>query len=211
MWQKYSLRGFSVLLRCAQPQNIFFALIHMYLCTCSKHTVPFKLPVNVDFIQAVKVTKSTVPLKCKLKVSTRFSILDSRSSKISRIKNLVSRLKFRVRFSRFENQVSRIEFRGTWSIFQGSWTEISRKWFNLQKLNNSDEQNNWHVALFVQTLCWMLMYAIFFMLCIFYNAYLHWSWWQQTSLASICIYNVSCQSEWLFCATSTRSESVNKC
>ena len=137
MWQKYSLRGFSVLLRCAQPQNIFFALIHMYLCTCSKHTVPFKLPVNVDFIQAVKVTKSTVPLKCKLKVSTRFSILDSRSSKFSRIKNLVLRLKFRVRFSRFENQVSRIEFRGTWSIFRGSWTEISRKWFNLQKQNNS--------------------------------------------------------------------------
>ena len=39
-------------------------------------------------------------------------------------------------------------------------------------------------------------------------AYLHWSWWQQTSLASKCIYNVSCQNERLFCATTTWSKCV---
>ena len=86
----------------------------MYLCTCSKHTVPFKLLVNLDFIQAVKVTKSTVPLECKLIVSTRFSILDSRSSKFSRIKNRVSRLEFRVsifevREPSFKDRVSSFE------------------------------------------------------------------------------------------------------
>ena len=29
-------------------------------------------------------------------------------------------------------------------------------------------------------------------------AYLHWIWSQQTSLASKCVYNVSCWNEWLF-------------
>ena len=45
---------------------------------------------------------STVPLKCKLTVSTRNSILKV-------FENQVSRLEFR--FSRFENRISRIEFR----------------------------------------------------------------------------------------------------
>ena len=88
---------------------------------------------------------------------------------------------------------------------------ILRKWFNSRKQNNSDEQNSWYVALFAQTCCWM--YANIFSCCAFCTrhmqfAYLHWSWWQQTRLASVCIYNVSCWREWLFCPTSTRSKCV---
>ena len=123
----------------------------------------------------------TVPFKCKLTFSTRNSILEV-----------------------FENQESRLEFRDTRRIIRGSWTENLRKRFHSRKQNNSNEQNNWCVALFVQTRCWM--YANIFFCCAFSTrhsqfAYLHWSWWQQTSLASKCVYNVSCRNEWLFCAT----------
>ena len=55
--------------------------------------------------QAAKCAKQhTVPVKCKLTVSTRNSILDSRCFRESRIENQVSRLEFRV---------SSFEFRDT--------------------------------------------------------------------------------------------------
>ena len=146
-------------------------------------------------------SSSTVPFKCKLTVSTRNSILDPRSFWESRIKFRGSSFEFQ--FSRFENQVLRIEFRDARRIFQGSRTEISRKRFNSRKQNNSDEQNNWRAALFAETRCWM--YANIFSCCAFstrhmWFAYLPRSWWQQTSLASKCIYNVSCRNERLLFA-----------
>ena len=61
------------------------------------------------------------------------------------------------------------------------------------------------------TRCWM--YANIFSCCTFSTrhmrfAYLHWSWWQQTSLASKCFYNVSAETTNFFCATTTRSKCV---
>ena len=105
------------------------------------------------------------------------SRLDTRFSKFSRIE---------VREPSFED---RFEFRDTLRIFRGSRTQ-----------NNSNEQNSRRAALFLQTCCWM--YANIFSCCAISTrhtrfAYLHWSWWQQ-SLASKCVYNVSCQSECLF-------------
>ena len=129
------------------------------------------------------------------------SRLETRSSILEVFENRESSFEFR--FSRFENQVSRIEFRDTRGIFRRSRTEISRKRFNSRKQNNSDEQNNWRAALFAETRCWM--YANIFSCCAFSTrhmrfAYLHWSWWQQTSLASKCVYNVSCRNERLLFA-----------
>ena len=66
----------------------------------------------------------TVPLKCKLTVSTRNSILDPRSFGESRIEFRGSSFEFR--FSRFENQVSRIEFR------------VSRHSKNFSRISNRD-------------------------------------------------------------------------
>ena len=114
----------------------------------------------------------TVQFKCKLTVPTRNSSFGFRGS----------RTKFRG--SSFETR----------RIFRGSRTEISRKRFNSRKQNNSDEQNSRCAALFLQTRCWM--YANIFSCCAIstrhtWFAYLHWSWWEQ-SLASKCIYNVSC-------------------
>ena len=55
-----------------------------------------------------KLLQTTVPLKCKLTVSTRYSILDPRSFRESRIEFRGSSFEFRV--SSFENQVSRMSF-----------------------------------------------------------------------------------------------------
>ena len=66
----------------------------------------------------------TVPLKCKLTVSTRNSILDPRSFRESRIEYRGSSFDFR--FSRFENQVSRIKFR------------VSRHSKNFLRISNRD-------------------------------------------------------------------------
>ena len=110
----------------------------------------------------------TVPLKCKLTVSTRNSILDPRSFRES---------SFEARVSSFDFRGSRTKFRG-WSfefwdtrrIFLVFRTEISKKQFNSWKQNHSDEQNNWRAALFVQTCCWMYA-TIFFVLCTFYKTH----------------------------------------
>ena len=125
--------------------------------------------------------------------------LDPRSFRESSFEACVSSFDFRGSRTKFRG--SSFKFRDTRIIFRGSRTEISRKRFNSRKQNNSDEQNNWHAALFVQTRCWM--YANIFSCCAFSArhmrfAYLHWSWWQQTSLASKCVYYVSCQNEWHF-------------
>ena len=64
---------------------------------------------GTHFMECNSAAKDTVPLKCNLTVSTRNSILDSRSFRESRIEFRGSSFEFR--FSRFENQVSRIEFR----------------------------------------------------------------------------------------------------
>ena len=160
--------------------------------------------------------KRTVPLKCNLTVSTRNLILDPQSFRESSFEAWVSSFDFRG--SSFDSRGSRTKFRGssfkfrdTRRIFWGSRTEISRKRFNSRKQNNSNEQNNWHAALLMQTRCWM--YPNIFSCCAFSTrhmrfAYLSWSWWQQTSLASKCIYNLSCRNEWLFCMSTTRSKCV---
>ena len=75
----------------------------------------------------------TVPLKGKLTVSTRNSILDSHP-KFSRIEKRVSRLEFR--FSRIENQVLMIEFRV-------SSFEALKEFFEDRELENKTiEMNN---------------------------------------------------------------------
>ena len=101
----------------------------------------------------------------------------------------------------FEVREPSFEFQGTRRIIRGSRTVNSRKAFNSQKQNNSDEQNNWRAALFAETHCWMN--ANIFSLCAFSTkhtrfAYLHWSWWQQTSLASKCVYNISAETSNFF-------------
>ena len=128
------------------------------------------------------------------RLETRFSILEVFENQES---------SFEFRFSRFENQVLRssFEFRDTQRIFRGFQTEISRKRFNSRKQNNSDEQSNWRSASRKLTRCWM--FANIFLCYAFSTrhmrfAYLHRSWWQQTSLTSKRVYNVSCQNEWLF-------------
>ena len=77
--------------------------------------------------------RHTIPLKCKLTVSTQNSILDPRSFRESRIEFQGSSFEFW--FSRFENQVSRIEFtnnhtRNTgmlWNFSQLQLLESSKK------------------------------------------------------------------------------------
>ena len=76
------------------------------------------------------------------RLETRFSILKVFKNRESSFEARVSRIEFRG---------SSFKFRGTWRIFRGSRTEISRKRFNSQKQNNSDEQNNWCATLFAQT------------------------------------------------------------
>ena len=84
---------------------------------------------------------NTVPFKCKLTVSTQFSILKV-------FENRVSRLEFR--FSRIENRVS--SFKTLEEFFEDlEPPEISRKRLNSRKQNSSDEQSNWRAALFAQT------------------------------------------------------------
>ena len=61
------------------------------------------------------------------------------------------------------------------------------------------------------TRCWM--YANIFSCCAFSTrhmpfAYLHWRWWQQTSLASKCVYNVSAETSNFFARQTTQSECV---
>ena len=79
---------------------------------------------NAATLLAIKVAdsmlahcKRTVPLKCKLTVLTRYSILDPRSFRES---------SFEAWVSRFENQVSRIEFR------------VSRHLKNFSRISNRD-------------------------------------------------------------------------
>ena len=136
----------------------------------------------------------TVPFKCKLTVLTRNSILDPRSFRGS---------SFEFRFSRFENQVSRTEFRNTQRIFFEDLEQ--RFWGNNLILENKTIAMNKAIdaRLYSRKLtrCWM--YANIFWCCAFSTrhmrfAYLHWSWWQQTSLASKCIYNVSAETSNFF-------------
>ena len=78
----------------------------------------------------------TVPVKCKLTVSTRNSILDPRC--FSSFEYRVSSIEFRV--SSIEFRVSSIEFRVTRRIFQGSRTGISRKRLQFRRQDNSNKQ-----------------------------------------------------------------------
>ena len=94
--------------------------------------------------------RSTVPLKCKLTVSTRNSILDPRSFRWSRIEFRGSRTKFRG---------SSFEFRDTRRIFRGSRTEISRKRLNSRK------QNNWMYYIICN---FFKVFTFIFFLVIFY-------------------------------------------
>ena len=179
-----------------------FSFYRIDLCLCQIDLRCVSKSTSICVETTLYRNKRTVPLKCKLTVSTRNSILDPRSFRES---------SFEFRGSRTKFQGSSFEFQDTQRIFRGSRTEISRKLFNLRKQNNSDKQNNWRAALLVQTRCWM--YANIFSCCAFSTrhmqfAYLSWSWWQQTSLASKCVYNLSCQNEWLFCMSTTQSECV---
>ena len=135
--------------------------------------------------------KPTVPLSNvsgQSQLKTRFSILKVFENRESSFEAQVSSFDFRGLRTNFRGLS--FKFRDTRRIFRGSRTEISRKQFHSRKQNNRDKQNNW-------------MYANIFSCCAFSTRhmrfpYLHWSWWQQTSLASKCVYNVSCQNEWLF-------------
>ena len=89
--------------------------------------------LKLDNILCKAQGKGTVPLKGKLTVSTRNSILDPQSFRES---------SFEFRFSRIEFRVSSFEFRDTRRNFRGSRTELLRKRFNSRKQNNSDERNN---------------------------------------------------------------------
>ena len=124
------------------------------------------------------------------------SKLDSWSSKSLRIKFRGS--SFENRVLRIENRGSSFEFRDTQRIFRGSRTEILRKRFNSWKQNNSEEQNNWHAALFAQTR-FVCKYS--FVLCIFYKAHAALELItprQQTNVPAMCIYSFTCRSEWGF-------------
>ena len=79
-------------------------LIHI----CIHCASPIQL-IQFYYFRYTGLTLHTVPLKCKLTVSTRNSILDPRSFRESRIEFRGSSFKFR--FSRIESRVSRIEFR----------------------------------------------------------------------------------------------------
>ena len=149
-------------------------------------------------LTAYLVLWHTVLLKCKLTVLNWNSILDPRSFRESSFKARVSSFDFRGLRTNFWGLS--FEFQDTQRIFRGSRTDIWRKQFNARKENSSDEQNNWDVLL-VQTRCGM--YANICLCCAFstrhmWFTYLHWSWWLQTSRASKCAYNVSCQNELLF-------------
>ena len=137
--------------------------------------------------------RCTVPLKCKLTVSTRNSILDPEV-----FENRVSI--FEVREPSFEDWVSSFEtleefFEDLEKRFQGNDLILENKTIAMNK--GIDMQ------LYSRKLTLLWMFANIFSCCAFstrhmWFAYLHWSWWQQTSLASKCVYNVSCRNEWLF-------------
>ena len=133
-----------------------------------------------------------MPLKCKLTVSTQNSILDPWSFREWRIEAQVSSFNFRG--SRTKIRRSSFEFWDT-RIFRGSRTEILRKQLILENktiaMNKAIDERLYLRKL---TRCWM--YANISSCCAFSTrhmpfAYLHWSWWQQTSLPSKCVYNVS--------------------
>ena len=111
----------------------------------------------------------TVPLKCKLTVSTRNSILDPRSFRESSFEARVSSFDFRGSRTKFRG--SSFKFRDNQRIFRGSWTEISRKRLNSRKQNNSDEQSNWRATLFAQINPLLNVCKYFFVLCIFYKTH----------------------------------------
>ena len=148
---------------------------------------------------------STVPLKCKLTVSTRNSILDPRSFRESRIEFRGSSFKFRGSRTKFRG--SSFEFQDTRRIFWGSRTEISRKRFNFRKQNNSDEQSNWRAALFAQINPLLNVCKYFVMLCIFYKTHavrlstVKLMTANYCSLESKCIYNISAETSNFFYAT----------
>ena len=81
------------------------------------------------------------------RLETRFPILEVFENRESSFEAWVSI--FEDQESSFEFRWSSFEFQDTQRIFWGSRTEISRKRFNFQNRNNSDEQNNWRGASFI--------------------------------------------------------------
>ena len=141
-----------------------------------------------------------MPLNCKLTVPTQNSILDPWSFRESRIEARVSSFDFRG--SRTKIRGLSFEFWDTPRIFRGSRTEILMKQLILENktiaMNKAIDERLYSRKL---TRCWM--YANISSCCAFSTrhmpfAYLHWSWWQQTSLASKCVCNVSVKTSNFF-------------
>ena len=129
------------------------------------------ISVCFEYMYIINMCKSSMKdIQYRSNVSWQ-SRLDSRSSKFSRIEFRGSSFEFQ--FSRFKNQFrgSSFKFRDTRRIFRGSRTEILRKRFNSQKQNNSDEQSNWHAALFAQINPLLNVCKYFFVFCIFYTTH----------------------------------------
>ena len=154
----------------------------IYICGAFSHTPSKQSHVN----------SSTVPLKCKLTVSTRNTILDPRSFRESRIEFRGSSFDFRGSRTKFRG--SSFEFRDTRRIFED--LEQRFRGNDLILENKTIAKNKAIDARLYSrklTRCWM--YANIFSCNMHFLhmrfAYLHWSWWQQTSLASKCVYNVS--------------------
>ena len=134
------------------------------------------------------------------RLETQFSVLEVFENRVLRLKFGVSI--FEVREPSFKDQVSSFEtleefFEDLEQRFRGNDLILKNKTI---AMNKAIDERLYSRKL---TRCWM--YANIFSCCAFSTrhmrfAYLHWSWWQQTSLASKCVYNVSCRNEWLFFA-----------
>ena len=126
----------------------------------------------------------TVPLKCKLTVSTQNSSFDFRG--------------WRTKFRGLSFETLKEFFEDLEQRFRGNDLILENKTI---AMNKAIDERLYSRKL---TRCWM--YANIFLCCAFstrhtWFAYLHWSWWQQTSLASKCVYNVSAETSNFFCAT----------
>ena len=131
----------------------------------------------------------TVPLKCKLTVSTRYSILDPRSFRELRIE---------VREPSFEDQVSSFKtleefFEDLEQRFQGNDLILENKTIVMNKTINARLYSRkpavectcmqifFHVVHFLQDTCGSLIYTV--------------ADDSKLQLASKCVYNVSCRNE----------------
>ena len=115
----------------------------------------------------------TVPLKCKLTVSTRNSILNPQSFRESSIEFRGSSFKFRDTQRVFEDLKQR--FWGNDLILKNKTIAMNKK-IDARLYSGKPAVE-----------CMQIFFRVVHFLQDTRFAYLHWSWWQQTSLASKCI------------------------